>query len=83
MAVSVSLELWPSRRDSVEARVVAVHVVPGQAVRPGDLLVEVEVDKAVIAVESHIAGRVVEVHVRPGDTIRPGDPLVTIEEGAA
>ncbi len=75
--VTVSFDLWSGR--SVEGRIVSVHVAPGDAVSPGDTLVEVEVDKAVIMVESHVGGRVVEVYVAPGDTVRPGDPLVSIE----
>ena len=75
--VTVRFELWSGK--PVTGRVVEVHVSPGDSVSPGDTLVEVEVDKAVILVESHVAGRVAEVHVSQGDTVRPGDPLVSIE----
>jgi len=76
---TISLDLWPSRSESAQGRVVAVHVSRGDTVRAGDVLVEVELDKAVIEVESPVDGIVVEVHVSPGDAVRPGDPLVTIE----
>ena len=70
-------ELWQTR--SIEAVVVAVHVALGGRVEPGTVVAEVETDKAVFEVESHVSGTVVEVHVRPGQRIRPGDPIVTVE----
>ena len=77
VVVSLPRELWSTR--DVEVLVVAVHVKPGDRVREGQVLVEVEGDKAVVELESHVSGRVVEVHVKPGDRISPGQPLVTIE----
>jgi pyruvate/2-oxoglutarate dehydrogenase complex dihydrolipoamide acyltransferase (E2) component len=72
-------ELWQSRSQQIEAKVISVSVKPGDNVKIGDVIAEVEVDKAILAIESHVEGVVVEVHVAPGDTVRPGDPLITVE----
>ncbi|MCE4625720.1 MAG: biotin/lipoyl-binding protein [Desulfurococcales archaeon] len=74
-------ELWPSRQGEIEGTVVAVHVKPGDHITVGQVVAEVEVEKAVLAVESHVEGTVVEVHVQPGDRVAPGDPLVAVETG--
>ena len=79
VVVSLPRELWSTR--NVEVIVVAVHVRPGDVVREGQVLVEVEGDKAVIEIESHVSGRVAEVYVKPGDKVSPGQPLVAIEVG--
>ena len=80
--VRVPSELW-SRRASWRGRVVAVHVEPGRRVRVGDPLVEVEVEKAVLVIESPYEGVVLEVPVSMGDTIGPGDVVAVIEVGGS
>ena len=72
-------ELWPSRRDTVEGKVVELHVRPGDTVGEGDLVAEVEVDKAIIEVESPYNGTVVRVYTAPGSAIKPGDPIADVE----
>ena len=75
--VRVPGDLWPSRGDW-EGVVVEVHVSPGDRVVEGQVLVEVEIEKAVLEIESPVAGRVVGVHVSRGDRVAPGDPLVDL-----
>ncbi len=48
---------------------------------PGDVVAEVEVDKAVMEVQAGVRGRVVKVLVRPGDVVGPGAALVVVEPG--
>lgn len=59
-----------------EAEIVAVFVKPGQTIAEGDLLLEVETDKAVTAIPSPFTGVVAEVWVAEGDTAHVGDVLI-------
>jgi pyruvate dehydrogenase E2 component (dihydrolipoamide acetyltransferase) len=59
--------------------VVTVFVSPGDVVRPGQALLEVETDKAVIEVPCPPGGRIASVLVKKGDTVKVGQPLVTLE----
>jgi pyruvate dehydrogenase E2 component (dihydrolipoamide acetyltransferase) len=61
--------------------VVSVFVKPGDVVKPGQPLLEVETDKAVIEVPCPPGGVVQEVLVKKGDTVKVGQTLVTL--GAA
>ncbi|GAB6148383.1 biotin/lipoyl-containing protein [Stetteria hydrogenophila] len=76
--VRVPGDLWPSRSDW-RGRVVAVHCSPGSRVSEGDPLAEVEIEKAVLVVESPASGVVVEVGVAPGDEVGPGDVIARLE----
>ncbi len=78
VTVTLSRELWPSRASQVEGVIAEVHVSPGDTVGEGDILVEVEVEKAILAIESPVAGIVSRVHVTKGEKVRPGQPLVDI-----
>ncbi|MFM8378305.1 MAG: dihydrolipoamide acetyltransferase family protein [Planctomycetia bacterium] len=59
--------------------VVTVFVSPGDVVKPGQALLEVETDKAVIEVPCPPGGRVANVLVKKGDTVKVGQTLVTLE----
>lgn len=63
-----------------EAKIVSVHIKPGDAVKRGDILVEAETDKAVLPVESFAAGIVLEVRVHVGDLVTAGTALVVLEK---
>ena len=45
----------------------------------GDVLMEVETDKAMVEVPSPIAGRISELLFKEGDEIKTGDPIVICE----
>ncbi len=66
-----------------EAEILAVHVVDGQPVREGDLLLEVETDKAAVEIPSPITGTIRTVDVRKGDIARVGQVLVSFDTAAA
>ncbi len=54
----------------------------GDAVEEGDVLAEVETDKATMEMESFYSGTVLKVLADAGSTVKVGDPLVIIgEEG--
>jgi pyruvate dehydrogenase E2 component (dihydrolipoamide acetyltransferase) len=66
-----------------EGEIVEVFVSPGDAVREGDPLMEVETDKAVTAIPSPATGTVAQVRVKAGDVVHVGDVLVVFEAAGA
>ncbi|MFM8578878.1 MAG: 2-oxo acid dehydrogenase subunit E2 [Planctomycetaceae bacterium] len=63
--------------------VVSVFVKEGDVVRPGQALLEVETDKAVIEVPCPPGGRIAQVLVKKGDTVSVGQSLVLLEAAGA
>jgi pyruvate dehydrogenase E2 component (dihydrolipoamide acetyltransferase) len=63
--------------------VVTVLVAEGDVVKPGQALLEVETDKAVIEVPCPPGGRIAKVLVKKGDTVKVGQPLVMLEAAGA
>jgi pyruvate dehydrogenase E2 component (dihydrolipoamide acetyltransferase) len=64
-----------------EGEVLAVHVSVGQEVKEGDIILEVETDKAAAEIPSPFSGTVVEIRVKPGDTVKVGDVMITFSNG--
>ena len=64
-----------------EGEVLAVHVTAGQKVKEGDIILEVETDKAAVEIPSPFSGRVSEVLVKPGDTVKVGDVMMIFGNG--
>jgi pyruvate dehydrogenase E2 component (dihydrolipoamide acetyltransferase) len=60
-----------------EAEILAVTVSAGQQVKEGDLILEVETDKAAVEIPSPVTGTITEIHVQPGDMPKVGDVLIT------
>ena len=63
-----------------EGEVLAVRVGVGQAVREGDIILEVETDKAAVEIPSPYTGTVLEIRVKPGETVRVGQVLMVFAE---
>jgi pyruvate dehydrogenase complex dihydrolipoamide acetyltransferase long form len=63
--------------------VVSVHVKDGDVIKPGQAILEVETDKAVIEVPCPPGGLVAKVLVKKGDTVKVGQPLVLLEAAGA
>jgi len=61
-----------------EGTVAAWRVEPGQSVAVGDVLCEVETDKASIDVESEHAGTVDTLLVKEGETVAIGVPIARL-----
>jgi pyruvate dehydrogenase E2 component (dihydrolipoamide acetyltransferase) len=65
-----------------EGTVAALHVTPGVAVAAGDVLLELETDKALTEIEAPCAGTVTRVDVEVGDTVALGAPLLVIGDSS-
>ncbi len=63
--------------------VVTVFVSEGDVVNPGQALLEVETDKAVIEVPCPPGGRIAKVLVKKGDTVKVGQALVVLDAAGA
>jgi len=63
--------------------VVTVFVSAGDVIQPGQALLEVETDKAVIEVPCPPGGRVASVLVKKGDTVKVGQALFMLEAATA
>jgi pyruvate/2-oxoglutarate dehydrogenase complex dihydrolipoamide acyltransferase (E2) component len=61
-----------------EATVFAWRRSEGEAVTKGEVLVEVETEKAVIEVEADVSGTLVRILVPEGETVEVGTPLAVI-----
>ncbi|MGD9079073.1 MAG: dihydrolipoamide acetyltransferase family protein [Desulfobacterales bacterium] len=66
-----------------EGEILAVHVSVGQEVKEGDIILEVETDKAAVEIPSPFSGTVAEIRVKPGDTVKVGDVMMTFGNGEA
>jgi len=65
-----------------EGEVLAVPVEVGQEVKEGDIILEVETDKAAVEIPSPFTGKVQEILVKPGDLVKVGDVMMTFADGA-
>jgi len=63
--------------------VVTVFVSKGDVLAPGQAILEVETDKAVIEVPCPPGGAVVDVLVKKGDTVKVGQALVVLDAAGA
>ena len=60
------------------ATVTKINVSVGDSVKKGDILLEVETDKAVLPIESFAKGFVTEIYVNEFDKVDAGSPLLSI-----
>lgn len=66
-----------------EGEVTAVTVSEGDRVEEGDVILEIETDKAAVEIPSPVTGTVVEIRVKAGDVVKVGDVLMTFDTAAA
>jgi pyruvate dehydrogenase E2 component (dihydrolipoyllysine-residue acetyltransferase) len=64
-----------------EGEILSVRVAVGDGVKEGDIILEVETDKAAVEVPSPFTGVVEEIRVKPGDTVNVGDVMMTFRVG--
>ena len=64
-----------------EGEVLAVPVEVGQEISEGDIILEVETDKAAVEIPSPYTGSVQEIFVKPGDIVNVGDVMMTFTNG--
>ena len=65
-----------------EGEVLAVLVEVGQEIKEGDIILEIETDKAAVEIPSPFDGRVLEIMVAAGDVVNVGDVMMTFSEDA-
>ena len=72
----------PRLSDTMEEGAVATwHKKPGDRVEVGDVLVEIETDKATMDYEAYEAGTLSEILVAEGDTVSIGTPIAMLDNG--
>ena len=74
----------PRLSDTMEEGAVATwHKHPGDHVDVGDVLVEIETDKATMEYEAYEAGTLTEILVAEGETVAIGTPIALLDSGVA
>ncbi|PTA66824.1 dihydrolipoyllysine-residue acetyltransferase [Deinococcus arcticus] len=74
----------PDVGDNIEqGTVVTVLVKPGDSVKEGQPVIEIETDKAVVEVPASAGGTVQSVNVKVGDTVKVGGVIATLGGGAS
>lgn len=74
--------LMPRLSDTMtEGAIAAWLKKPGDIVAPGDLLVEIETDKAVMEQEAYEAGILAEILVEAGENVAIGVPIARLDDG--
>ncbi len=80
MAVEIKL---PEVGENIEKGTVAkVLVSAGQTISEGDVLLELETDKAVVEIPAEVSGTVQKVLVSAGEEVKIGQTLLVVEPGA-
>lgn len=77
--MKVKMKMPDLSANEAEIKVVRWLVEPGQSVRRGDPLLEVETDKAVVEVETIVTGILRETYAAPEDEIPVGQIIAMIE----
>ncbi|MFC5411922.1 dihydrolipoamide acetyltransferase family protein [Larkinella bovis] len=71
--------IMPSMGENVkEGLVVAIAVKPGETVKDGQTLIEVETDKVTFEIPAEGSGEIAEILVTKGGTVAPGDVLARL-----
>jgi pyruvate dehydrogenase E2 component (dihydrolipoamide acetyltransferase) len=78
MPITVTM---PRLSDTMEVgTVVQWHVKEGDKVSPGDVLADIETDKATMELEAFDEGTIAKLAAKQGDAVNVGDPIVIIAE---
>jgi 2-oxoisovalerate dehydrogenase E2 component (dihydrolipoyl transacylase) len=64
-----------------EAEIVAWHVKPGDPVKDGQIIIEIETAKAVVELPCPFTGTVTNLLVEVGQTVDVGAPIITVNTG--
>jgi len=65
-----------------EGEILAVLVTVGQEIKEGDIILEVETDKAAVEIPSPYTGSIQEIFVKTGDIVNVGDVMMTFSGDA-
>jgi len=83
MANAVQVTL-PAIGDGIDSGdILDVFVAVGDVIKEGQDIVEIETDKATVAVPSSASGKVTKVLVKSGDSVPIGGPLLEVESSSA
>ena len=63
-----------------EGTVLSWRKMVGDTIKKGEILLEIEMDKATMEVESNLSGTMVEILVEEGQTVPVNAPLAIISE---
>lgn len=77
MATTITLQKLGQTME--EGTVVSCKVKVGDKINRGDVIFDIETDKATVEMESPAAGTVKEILVAEGQTIPVNDPMMIIE----
>lgn len=78
MPITVTM---PRLSDTMEVgTVIQWHVKEGDTVSPGDVLADIETDKATMELEAFDEGTIAKLAAKQGDAVKVGDPIVIIAE---
>lgn len=81
MAIDFAL---PQLAEGVESADIAeIHVKEGDTLTAGQIVMELETDKAVMELPCPHAGTVAKVLVKPGQTVKVGQPVLSVEPSGA
>jgi pyruvate dehydrogenase E2 component (dihydrolipoamide acetyltransferase) len=81
--MTTEFKLPPISEGVDAADIAAVHVHEGDVIQSGQVVFEVETEKAVAEIPSPQAGRIEKILVKPGQKVKIGEVLLTIDESAA
>ncbi|MFO0919348.1 MAG: 2-oxo acid dehydrogenase subunit E2 [Planctomycetaceae bacterium] len=74
----------PQLAEGVESADVAdILIAEGDTITAGQIIMELETDKAVMELPCPHAGKVTKLLVKTGDTVKPGQPILTLEAAGA
>lgn len=80
----MAIEFKPNLGDGVKSADVAVlHVAAGDTVEAGQIIMELETDKAVLEIPVDQAGTVSKLLVKKGDTVTAGSAVLVLEPSGA
>lgn len=80
--MSIEFKLPAVGENINEAEIGALKVAVGDVISAGQVVMEIETDKAVFELPCPDAGKIANIHVKPGDKVETGATLLTIEESA-
>jgi pyruvate/2-oxoglutarate dehydrogenase complex dihydrolipoamide acyltransferase (E2) component len=69
-------------QEAVDVRLLEWHVHPGDALSPGDLIVELETHKVIVEVRAGQRAVLRRILCNPGDWRKLGDPLAILSDEA-
>ncbi|WP_369266643.1 dihydrolipoamide acetyltransferase family protein [Streptomyces harbinensis] len=74
--------LMPRLSDTMEEGIISAwHKQPGDTVVPGDVLVDIETDKAIMEHEAYEAGTLAEILAAEGEHVAIGAPIARLDDG--